>query len=83
MSLEKFFNPKSVAVVGASRQKSKVGYEILANMIGTGYQGKVFPVNPQADTIEGLKCYPDLESIKQVPVQCKYYPHITPSTAVT
>jgi acetyltransferase len=67
MGLESFFNPKSVAIVGASRQKSKVGYEILANLMGAGYKGKIYPVNPQADTIEGLKCYPDLESIKQVP----------------
>ena len=67
MSFDSFFNPKSVAIVGASRQKGKVGYEILANMIGAGYQGKIFPVNPQADTIEGLKCYPDLKSIGEVP----------------
>ena len=67
MGLESFFNPKSVAIVGASRRKGKVGYEILANMISAGYQGRIFPVNPQADTIEGLKCYSDLESIGQVP----------------
>ncbi|MGD2095605.1 MAG: CoA-binding protein, partial [Phycisphaerales bacterium] len=67
MALEKFFNPGSVAIVGASRQKGKVGYEILVNMIGAGYEGKIFPVNPQTDTIEGLKCYPDLESIEEVP----------------
>ncbi len=67
MGLESFFNPKSVAIVGASRQKSKVGYEILANMMGAGYKGEIYPVNPQADTIEGFKCYPDLESIKKVP----------------
>ena len=67
MGLESFFNPKSVAIVGASRQKSKVGYEILANMMGAGYKGEIYPVNPQADTIEGLKCYPDLKSIKKVP----------------
>lgn len=67
MSFESFFSPKSVAIVGASRQKSKVGYGVLANMIEAGYKGKIYPVNPQADTIEGLKCYPDLESVKQVP----------------
>jgi len=67
MSLENFFNPKSVAIVGASRQKGKVGYEILSNMIRAGYEGRIFPVNPNAKTIEGLKCYPDLESIGQVP----------------
>ncbi|MBN1509962.1 MAG: acetate--CoA ligase family protein [Sedimentisphaerales bacterium] len=67
MSLESFFNPKSVAIIGASRQKGKVGYEILANMIEGGYAGKIFPVNPNADTIEGLKCFPNLKSIGQVP----------------
>jgi len=67
MSLESFFNPKSVAIVGASRQKSKVGYEILANMMEAGYEGKIFPVNPQADAIGRLKCYPDLQSIGEVP----------------
>jgi len=67
MGLESFFNPKSVAIVGASRQKGKVGYEILANMIEGGYGGKIFPVNPNADSIEGLKCFPDLKSIGQVP----------------
>ncbi len=67
MSFESFFNPKSVAIVGASRQKSKVGYEILANMMEAGFKGQIYPVNPKADNIEGLKCYPDLESIKQMP----------------
>jgi acetyl coenzyme A synthetase (ADP forming)-like protein len=67
MSLESFFNPKSVAIVGASRQKGKVGYEILSNMIEAGFKGKVFAVNPNADEIEGLKCFPDLQSIGQIP----------------
>jgi acyl-CoA synthetase (NDP forming) len=55
MSLESFFNPKSVAIVGASRQKGKVGYEILTNMIRAGYEGKIFPVNPKSEMIEGLQ----------------------------
>ncbi|MHC5061305.1 MAG: acetate--CoA ligase family protein [Planctomycetota bacterium] len=67
MSLEMFFNPGSVAIVGASQVEGKVGYEILANMVKAGYKGKVFPVNNKATTIEGLKCYPNLESIGQIP----------------
>ncbi|MHC4085365.1 MAG: CoA-binding protein [Planctomycetota bacterium] len=67
MNFESFFNPKSVAMVGVSHHKGKVGYEILANMVAAGYEGKIFPVNPQADTIEGFKCYPDLQSIGEVP----------------
>jgi acetyl coenzyme A synthetase (ADP forming)-like protein len=67
MSFESFFNPQSVAIVGASRQKGKVGYEILKNMIEAGYPGKIFPVNRNAEEIEGLRCYPDLASIGQTP----------------
>jgi acetyl coenzyme A synthetase (ADP forming)-like protein len=67
MSLQSFFGPKSVAIVGASRQKGKVGYEILTNLVAGGYPGKIFPVNPKAEEIEGLKCYPDLASIGETP----------------
>ena len=67
MSLEKFFNPKSVAIVGASQTKGKVGYEILTNMIIAGYKGQIFPVNHKAKTIENLTCYPNLEAIGQTP----------------
>ena len=65
--LDKFFNPKSVAIVGASRQKGKVGYEILRSMLDAGFPGKIFPVNPQAEEVENLKCDPDLPSIGQAP----------------
>ncbi|MDD5327575.1 MAG: acetate--CoA ligase family protein [Phycisphaerae bacterium] len=67
MALKKFFNPSSVAIVGASRTKGKVGYEILRSMLDGGFKGGIFPINPKSETIEGLKCYPDLESIGQVP----------------
>ena len=82
MSLEKFFNPKSVAIIGASRQKGKVGYEILSNMVAGGYEGKIFPVNPKADEIDGIKVYPDLASIGEAPdlaiviVPAKFVPSI-------
>jgi len=67
MSFENFFNPESVAIVGASSQKGKVGYEILKNMIDAGYKGKIFPINPKAESIEGLKCHPDIESLGVIP----------------
>jgi acetyl coenzyme A synthetase (ADP forming)-like protein len=82
MSLESFFDPKSVAIVGASRQKGKVGYEILVNLMQGGYAGQIFPVNPNADSIEGLRCFADLASIGQVPdlviviVPAKYVPAV-------
>jgi acetyl coenzyme A synthetase (ADP forming)-like protein len=67
MSLEKFFNPASVAIVGASQTPGKVGYEIVANMVKAGYPGKLYPINPKAKTIEGVACYPDIASIGQTP----------------
>jgi acyl-CoA synthetase (NDP forming) len=67
MSFEMFFNPGSVAVVGASQTTGKVGYEVLTNMIAAGYKGRIFPVNNKTATIEGLKCYPNLEAIGQIP----------------
>jgi acetyl coenzyme A synthetase (ADP forming)-like protein len=67
VSLEKFFNPQSIAIIGASRQKGKVGYEILSNIVAAGYEGEIFPINPKADTIEGLRCYPDLQSVGKAP----------------
>jgi acetyltransferase len=67
MNFESFFNPKSVAIVGASRQKGKVGYEILTNLVGAGFKGKIFPVNPNAESVEGLKCYPSIEAICEKP----------------
>ena len=82
MSLESFFNPKSVAVVGASRTKGKVGYEIVASLLRDGYPGTILPDNPSADQIEGLRCYPDLKSTGQAPdlvvivVPAKFVPQV-------
>src|SRR5690606_30484658 len=46
-SLEAFFRPRSVAVVGASRNPTSIGHRVLKNLIATGFQGPVFPVNPK------------------------------------
>jgi len=61
--LQHLLYPKTVAIVGASRAPGKVGHEIVANLISGKFEGKIAPVNPSADTILGLKCYPDLKSI--------------------
>ncbi|MFO7535214.1 MAG: acetate--CoA ligase family protein [Kiritimatiellia bacterium] len=63
MSLEKFFSPRSVAIVGASREKGKVGYEILTSMVKGGYQGAIYPVNAKAAEVEGLPCFASLTAI--------------------
>ncbi len=58
--LNNFFNPKSIAVIGASRTPGKVGYDILENILQYGYQGAVYPINPGASEILGKKSYPSL-----------------------
>jgi len=50
-SLEHFFTPSSVAVIGASSEPGKVGYDILFNLIDAKFQGDIYPVNPKAETI--------------------------------
>lgn len=61
---EFFFSPKSVAVIGASRDERKLGHGILLNIIKSGFKGQIYPINPKADEILGLKCYP---SVLEVP----------------
>jgi len=61
--LDNFFNPKSVAVIGASRRPGKIGYDILKNMIQFGYQGDIYPINPSTSQILGLKAYPSILDI--------------------
>ena len=63
--LESLFDPKSVAVIGASREEGKVGHDIVKNLVQYGYAGKVFPVNPKADDILGLKCYHSIPEIAE------------------
>jgi acyl-CoA synthetase (NDP forming) len=59
-----FFEPRSVAVVGASKTPGKAGNEILVNLLANGYRGKVFPVNPGGEEILGFKSY---GSVKEIP----------------
>lgn len=62
--LKKFFYPESIAVVGASSKEGTLGYELLGNLLKFGYSGKLYPINPKAETIHDLKCYKSLTEIK-------------------
>ncbi|MHA2281453.1 MAG: CoA-binding protein [Promethearchaeota archaeon] len=59
-----FFNPTSIAVIGASDTKGKVGNTVLNNIINSGYKGKIFPINPRAKEVCDLPCY---KSVLDVP----------------
>jgi acetyl coenzyme A synthetase (ADP forming)-like protein len=62
--LEPFFKPKSVAVIGASREPRKFGHVIFKNFVESEFTGKTYPVNPKAEHILGSKAY---YSVKEVP----------------
>jgi acetyl coenzyme A synthetase (ADP forming)-like protein len=63
-SMTAFFEPRVVAVVGASRERGKIGSEIVHNLLAGGFTGSVVPVHPTAPHIQGLAAYP---SVSQVP----------------
>nr|MDO8099394.1 CoA-binding protein [Candidatus Njordarchaeota archaeon] len=77
--LEHFFRPKSITVVGASRQPRKIGHVIFKNLIELGFPGKVYPVNPNATEIMGLKAY---RSISEIDDEVELAVIATPSSIV-
>jgi acetyl coenzyme A synthetase (ADP forming)-like protein len=58
-----FFAPTSVAVVGASRTRGRIGSEILHNLCASGFAGRLFAVHPSADTVQGVPAWPRLTAI--------------------
>lgn len=56
-----FFNPRAIALVGASATPGKGGHSILHNLI-RGFKGAIYPINPRYETIAGLTCYPSIEA---------------------
>ncbi|MFQ5706015.1 MAG: acetate--CoA ligase family protein [bacterium] len=62
-SLDAIFRPKSVAVVGASTQRGVLGREIFDKLLGSDFNGPVYPVNPKAQYIHAVKAYPRISAI--------------------
>jgi len=64
-ALNGLLRPDKIAVVGASATPGKIGYTVLKNLLEGGYQGKIYPVNPSATEILGLKVYPTICDIPE------------------
>ncbi|MBT5503322.1 acetate--CoA ligase family protein [Candidatus Falkowbacteria bacterium] len=62
--LNSFFSPKSIAIIGASGEKQKLGYTILKNVIDYKFKGKIYPINLKSKAILGLKAF---KSVKEIP----------------
>ena len=65
-NLTKMFNPKVVAIYGASARVGSVGHALMDNIIGSGFDGIVYPVNPKRTNVLGVKAY---NSIQDIPDQ--------------
>ncbi len=64
-TLRHLLAPASVAVIGASRRRGTVGREILQNIVGAGFAGEIYPVNPRARSLAGLRCLPSAADLPE------------------
>jgi len=66
-NLDKIFQPHRVAVVGASDSPTSVGYTVLRNLVGSGFRGVVYPVNPKRESVQGIQAYKDIAGLPRPP----------------
>jgi acetyltransferase len=62
-NLNRIFNPKRIAVIGASEKEGSIGAKIFSNLTGAGFAGTVYPVNPFRQTVQGVTAYPSVSKI--------------------
>jgi len=78
--LESLFRPKAVAVIGASSKELSIGNRVIRNLIDFGFRGSIYPINPSADEIRGLKAYksildcPDNVDVVHMVIPAKFVP---------
>jgi len=65
--LERFFNPRAIAIIGASQDLNTISGQPLKFLKSHGYKGKLYPVNPRYQEIAGEKCYPALADVPEIP----------------
>ena len=65
--LERLFQPRSVAVIGASSRPMRAGAVVMRNLLSGGFDGPIMPVNPNRTHVAGVLCYPDVASLPLVP----------------
>jgi acetyltransferase len=66
-NLDKIFDPHRIAVIGASDAPTSVGYTVLRNLVGSGFRGVVYPVNPKREAVQGIQAYKDIPSLPHAP----------------
>jgi acetyl-CoA synthetase (ADP-forming) len=77
--LKRLFSPGSVAVIGASDSFDKLGYHVMKSLVKGNYRGEIYPVNPKAEKLWGIKAYP---SLKDIPGEVDLAVIVVPASAV-
>ena len=62
--MKALFEPKSIAIIGASKNPEKIGYKVVENIVAGGYKGKIYPINPKGGELLGLKVYESIEELE-------------------
>lgn len=65
--LDSFFNPRRIAITGVSINPNSVSGKVVTNLVGSGFKGVVYPVNPNSEAVFGIPCYRDLKSLPKLP----------------
>jgi len=65
--LDSIFNPKRIAVIGVTTNPRSVSGKILGNLVGGGFRGVVYPVNPDYEAVLGIQCYPAINALPHTP----------------
>lgn len=65
--LNKIFNPQRIALIGVTTNPNSVGGKVLSNLVGGGFRGVVYPVNPDSEAVLGIQCYNDVNSLPKTP----------------
>jgi acetyltransferase len=65
--LDSIFNPQRIAVIGVTINPNSVGGKVLSNLVGGGFRGVVYPVNPESEAVMGIPCYPTIKDVPRVP----------------
>ena len=65
--LDSIFRPRRIALIGVSNDPKSEGGITLTNLVGAGFQGVVYPVNPKREAVMGIPCYPDVKSLPKTP----------------
>ena len=86
-SIVRLLSPQSIAVVGASRAPGTIGHEVFRNLLQYGFQGPVYPVNPTAGSVAGVRAYstvldvPDAVDLAVIVVPAKHVPEVVDQCA--